>query len=67
MQLAKLYEQRQNLDVEIAKQQQRVSALALLADEVDQTFEKLGLTAACRAALRRQVHGDLYPRNYVIH
>lgn len=54
MQLAKLYEQRQKLDVEIAKQQQRVSALALLADEIDQTFEKmaLGLTAACRAAFR---------------
>lgn len=63
MELAKLYEQRQNLDMEIAKQQQRVSALALLADEVDQTFEKmaLGLTAACRAAFRAAGSRGLMP------
>lgn len=63
IELAKLYEQRQSLEVEIAKQQQRVSALAVLADEVDQTFERmgLGLTAACRAAFRAAGSRGLMP------
>jgi hypothetical protein len=63
MELAKMYEKRQRLDIGIAKQQQRVSALALLADEVDETFEKmaLGLTAACRAAFRAAGPQGLMP------
>ena len=63
MELAKMYEKRQKLDIGIAKQQQRVSALALLAGEVDETFEKmaLGLTAACRAAFRAAGPQGLMP------
>ncbi len=63
MELAELYEKRQSLDIKIARQQQRVSALAVLADEVDETFEKmaLGLTAACRAAFRAAGPQGLIP------
>jgi len=63
MELAKLYEKRQNLDIGIAKQQQRVSALALLANEANETFGKmaLGLTAACRAAFRAAGPQGLMP------
>jgi hypothetical protein len=54
VELANLYGKRQSVDMKIAKQQQRVSALALLADDVNETFEKMamGLTASCRAAFR---------------
>lgn len=63
MKLGKLYLKRQSLDIEIAKQQQRVSALAVLADETEETFEKmaLGLTAACRAAFRAAGPKGLMP------
>lgn len=63
MKLDALYQRRQNLEIAIAKQQQRVSALALLAEEADETFEKmaLGLTSACRAAFRAAGSRGLKP------
>ncbi|MGA2905231.1 MAG: hypothetical protein ABSD98_15485 [Candidatus Korobacteraceae bacterium] len=63
MGLVKLYEKRQLLEIEIAKQQQRISALAVLSGEEEKTFESmaLGLTAACRAAFRAAGPRGLMP------
>lgn len=64
--LATLFRQREELAIKIAKQQQKVAALASLSDEsedVDHTMEMNlgGLTNACRTAFRAAGKRGLTP------
>ena len=65
--LVELLRKREMLEVDIAKQQSNVAALATLADESEETDEVLemnlgGLTSACRIALRAAGKKGLTPR-----
>lgn len=63
MKLAEMLTCRETVEFQIAKQREKVAALAVLAGESEDTFEKMamGLTAACRAAFRAAGQRGLMP------
>lgn len=64
MKLAEMLTYREAVEFQIAKQREKVAALAVLAGESEEdSFEKMaiGLTAACRAAFRAAGQRGLMP------